>query len=181
MDEFRVGDRVRILDNGEAHHLQHYVPIGAVVEIKEVDDESVVVENPGKSDQFVSLASIELVERVVDPRDDDGAVYEPSPTGGVKGKKPGQLGAIDPESLLALARVAGGGTEKYDRYNFLKGYDWSLSFDAMQRHVLAFWAGEDLDPESGEQHMAHVAWHALALVAFAQRGIGTDDRFKGPE
>ena len=114
------------------------------------------------------------------------ATFTPSETGGVKGKKQPQLGAIDPQALLALARVAGRGNEQLvdrvgltpeeARYNYLRGFDWSLSFDAMQRHALAFWAGEDLDPDTGLPHMAHAAWHTLALVAFALRGIGRDDR-----
>ncbi len=99
-----------------------------------------------------------------------------SETGGQKGRKQAQLGAIDPGALIELAKVAGYGTEKYDRYNFLKGYDWSLSFDAMMRHALAFWSGEDLDPESGLPHTAHVGWHAMALTAFFLRHAGTDDR-----
>lgn len=99
-----------------------------------------------------------------------------SETGGQKDKKRAQLGALDPKALLTLAEVAGFGAEKYDRYNMLKGYDWSLCFDAMQRHLLAFWAGEDVDPESGLPHVAHAAWHALTLLAFQQRGVGTDDR-----
>lgn len=97
-------------------------------------------------------------------------------TGGQKGQKLAQLGAIDPNALLELARVAGFGAQKYERNNFLKGYAWSLSFDAMMRHALAFASGEDRDPESGMLHTAHAAWHALALTAFLQRAIGTDDR-----
>jgi dATP/dGTP diphosphohydrolase len=75
-----------------------------------------------------------------------------------------------------VSAVAGFGAEKYERYNFLRGYPWSWSFDALQRHLLAFWAGEDLDPESGQPHLAHAAWHALALTGFQRRAIGTDDR-----
>lgn len=101
-----------------------------------------------------------------------------SETGGTKGKKKAQLGAVEPGALLAVARVAGMGSDKYDRGNFLKGYDWSLSFDALQRHALAFWSGENIDPESGECHMAHVAWHALALTAFHGHELGTDDRWQ---
>lgn len=97
-------------------------------------------------------------------------------TGGQKGSKLAQLGALDPASLLVLGEVAGMGTVKYERYNFLRGYAWSLSFDAMMRHALAFWSGEDVDPESGMPHMAHVAWHGLTMVAFLLHGLGTDDR-----
>jgi hypothetical protein len=101
-------------------------------------------------------------------------------TGGQKGQKLAQLGALDPLSLLELAKVAGFGAQKYDRFNFLRGYSWSLSFDAFQRHALAFWNGEDRDPESGLPHMSHCAWHALTMLAFYLRGLGTDDRFKQP-
>lgn len=97
-------------------------------------------------------------------------------TGGQKGQKQAQLGAIDPLSLLRVAEVAGFGAAKYERMNFVRGYRWSLSYDALQRHMLAFWSGEDTDPESGLPHLAHAAWHALALLTFLERKRGTDDR-----
>lgn len=97
-------------------------------------------------------------------------------TGGMKGKKLTQVGALDPVALIQLARVAGMGADKYAAFNYLKGYDWSLSFNAMMRHALLFWAGEDRDPESGLPHMAHAAWMALSLVSFLERGAGHDDR-----
>lgn len=99
-----------------------------------------------------------------------------SNTGGSKGQKLAQLGALDPNALMEIAKVAGFGTQKYDRYNFLKGYDWSLSYDALQRHLHAFWSGIDKDEESGLPHLAHAGWHCLAMLAFMQRGAGTDDR-----
>ena len=108
----------------------------------------------------------------------DGEVRVTSSTGGAKGRKLQELGGIDPAALLTLAEVSGMGARKYDTWNYLKGYDWSLSFNAMQRHALAFWAGQDNDDESGLPHVAHAAWHCLALLAFLQRDIGTDDRFK---
>jgi hypothetical protein len=107
--------------------------------------------------------------------DNETRVTDPI-TGGQKGQKLAQLGAIDPNALLELAKVAGFGSQKYERNNFLKGFAWSLSFDAMMRHALAFQSGEDRDPESGLLHTAHLAWHALALTAFTQRELGTDDR-----
>lgn len=97
-------------------------------------------------------------------------------TGGQKGAKLTQLGALDPIALIQLSRVAGMGANKYAAHNFLKGYDWSLSFNAMMRHALLFWSGEDADPESGLPHMAHAAWMALCLVSFLERSVGTDDR-----
>lgn len=99
-------------------------------------------------------------------------------TGGEKGAKLAELGALDPQALLEVARVAGFGGRKYARLNFMKGFRYSLSFDAMQRHLLLFWAGEDRDEESGLHHLAHAAWHCLALLAFQIYGLGTDDRYR---
>ncbi len=98
-------------------------------------------------------------------------------TGGAKGSKLCELGAVDPLALVEVGKVAGFGGRKYERYNFAKGYRWSLSYDALQRHLMAFWSGEDTDAESGLHHVAHAAWHCLALLTFALRGRGTDDRF----
>jgi hypothetical protein len=104
--------------------------------------------------------------RVVDPE-----------TGGAKGSKLAQLGALDPAALLEVAKVAGFGGKKYDRFNYAKGYAWSLTYDALLRHLLAFLDGEEVDSESGLPHCAHAAWHCLALLTFSSRGLGTDDRF----
>lgn len=109
------------------------------------------------------------------PSSQEVRVTDPE-TGGQKGKKLAQLGAVSPKALMVLAEVAGFGGEKYERYNFMKGYNWSLSYDALQRHLHAFWSGEDIDPESGLHHLGHAAWHALALLTFVLSDLGTDDR-----
>lgn len=105
--------------------------------------------------------------RVTDPK-----------TGGQKGQKESQLGAIDPLALTELGKVAGFGAAKYERANFLKGYAWSLTLDALFRHLLALAAGEDRDPESGHLHASHAMWHCATLTSFTLRGLGTDDRLK---
>jgi hypothetical protein len=125
-----------------------------------------VIKVPRNPELFESIKSSYEV-RMVDPE-----------TGGMKGSKPVQLGWIDPLALERVGEVAGFGAEKYEKFNYLKGYDWSLSINALYRHFLRFLDGEDNDPESGLPHMAHAAWQCLALVSFAERGLGTDDRFK---
>ena len=99
-------------------------------------------------------------------------------TGAMKASKSCQLGFVDPLALEILGEVAGFGAVKYDKFNYLKGYDWTLSINALYRHFLKFQQGEDIDPESGLPHMAHAAWHALNLVSYPERGLGTDDRYK---
>lgn len=111
-------------------------------------------------------------------RDGDEVLVTDPNTGGQKGSKLAQLGALDPLSLIELAKLAGHGAAKYDRLNFARGYAYSLSYDALQRHALAWASGEDYDVGSGRHHMAAVAFHALVLVSFCLRGRGTDDRLR---
>ncbi len=99
-------------------------------------------------------------------------------TGGEKGQKDIRLHALPWEGLRELGKVYAFGEEKYADYNFRKGYLWSLSFDAMQRHLWEFWHGNDLDDESGLHHLAHATWHGFTLLLFAVTGKGTDDRPK---
>lgn len=110
-----------------------------------------------------------------------GEVRTVSATGGEKGSKLAQMSALDPNSLLIVAEVAGFGAQKYAKLNFMKGYDWSLSYDALQRHLHAFWSGQDIDDESGMSHLGHAAWHCLTLLSFIERGLGTDDRYTSTE
>ena len=104
-----------------------------------------------------------------------------STTGGEKGSKPARYDLLPAVPLEMLARLYGRGAEKYAPHNWSKGYDWSLSFAALQRHAWAFWSGEDTDPEMGLPHMTAVAFHAFALVHFAthDRYAAFDDRYRG--
>lgn len=97
-------------------------------------------------------------------------------TGGQKGQKLARLDLIPVYALVEEAKVHGMGAAKYAPYNWRKGYNWGLSYGAMQRHLQAFWNGEDLDPESGLPHLAHARWHTGVLLEFLHYGLGTDDR-----
>jgi|JI10StandDraft_1071094.scaffolds.fasta_scaffold74845_3 hypothetical protein len=107
-----------------------------------------------------------------------------SETGGAKGQKECELGDIDPKALWELGRIAGFGARKYTsdtedgRFNYMKGYNYTSSYNALQRHAMQFWMGEDIDEESNCYHLACVAWHALCLLTFRLRKLGTDDRPK---
>lgn len=41
----------------------------------------------------------------------------------------------------------------------------SKHFEAAQRHLTAWWLGEDNDPESGRSHLAHAACRILILLS----------------
>jgi len=97
-------------------------------------------------------------------------------TGGMKGSKGERFDLIPTDGLAALARVYGYGAGKYDDNNWRKGYAWSLSYAALQRHLNAFWSGDDMDYESGLPHLAHAAWHCLTLMTFMYDNPEKDDR-----
>lgn len=96
-------------------------------------------------------------------------------TGGEKGSKLARFSLLPFEFLWALAEHYGRGARKYDDRNWERGYKWSLSVDALMRHLAQWINGEDNDAETGSSHLIAVAWHACALFIFHLRGLGTDD------
>lgn len=95
---------------------------------------------------------------------------------GVKGVKLARHDLLPAWPLTKLAEVYGHGTMKYADRNWEMGYEWGKSYAAAMRHLLAWSAGEDNDPESGLPHLAHAAWHMFALMEFQRNGIGEDTR-----
>lgn len=110
-----------------------------------------------------------------------GEIRTTSSTGGQKGVKPAKYSLLPPEAMSAIAEHFGVGAQKYSDHQWRKGYEWSKSFDAMQRHAWAFWGGEDLDPETGTPHMAAVEFHAMVLLTFMSTHRDFDDRPKDTE
>lgn len=102
-----------------------------------------------------------------------------SSTGAQKGSKLARYDLIPALPLKMLAELYGKGSEKYAERNWEGGYDWSLSFAAMQRHSWQFWNGEDFDPEMMLPHLASVAWHAFALMEFMITHPEFDNRPNG--
>lgn len=88
-------------------------------------------------------------------------------TGGAKGSKPQQMELLPWGALLAISEVYHHGAKKYAPDNWRKGYDWSLSFGALMRHLALWYEGQDDDPEFGLSHLAHAGFHVLALLTFA--------------
>lgn len=111
---------------------------------------------------IVSLTGTET--RVVDPL-----------TGAEKGAKLARFSLIPPSFLWALAEHYGQGAKKYADKNWERGYKWSLSLDASQRHLNQWLLGEDNDEETGSSHLVAAAWHLIALFFFHKYGKGTDD------
>lgn len=101
-----------------------------------------------------------------------------SATGGEKGTKPERYDLIPIGALSQVAQLYGRGAAKYAAHNWRRGYEWSKSYAALQRHATQFWNGEDNDAEMDLPHMASVAFHALALLTFMEEQREFDDRYK---
>ena len=99
-----------------------------------------------------------------------------SSTGGEKGVKDARFDLLPPAPLHAVANHYGIGARKYEDRNWERGYEWSKSYGALQRHLNAFWSGEDIDEETGSPHLAAAAFHVLALMEFGRTHPEFDDR-----
>ena len=92
------------------------------------------------------------------------------------GKLP--LHLLSTEAMNQTAAVLAFGAEKYAAHNWRKGFVWSRPLSAAMRHITAFNAGEDKDPESGLSHLAHAACCIMFLLEFEKTHKELDDRYK---
>lgn len=84
---------------------------------------------------------------------------------------------IPHDALRQLVEIYTHGAKKYDDNNWRKGMKWGRIYGATQRHLTAFWEGEDIDPDSGLHHLAHAAWGCFALLNFIEEHKEFDDRW----
>ena len=74
-------------------------------------------------------------------------------------------------ALLAISRVLTIGAKKYapDNWKYVAGAE-KRYMDALWRHLLAYMEGEELDPETGESHMAHIGCNVMFLLWAIESG-----------
>lgn len=87
-----------------------------------------------------------------------------------------RMDLLPQDAVEALAQILTDGAVKYGQRNWERGMAWSRPYAALLRHLLAWWGGQDEDPESGHSHLWHVLTNAAFLVAYERRGVGEDDR-----
>jgi len=88
------------------------------------------------------------------------------------------LHLLSTEAMNQTAAVLKFGAQKYAEHNWRKGFAWSRPLAAAMRHITAFNAGEDKDPESGLSHLAHAACCIMFLLEFEKTHQHLDDRYK---
>ena len=102
-----------------------------------------------------------------------------------------RLELIPPELIFAVGDILTHGAEKYPRRNWEYGMSWGRVFGALMRHMWAWWGGQgpttksfvfaDTDDETAKSHLWHAACCIAFLIAYEERNIGEDDRWKGPQ
>jgi len=83
------------------------------------------------------------------------------------------------EPMMQIATVFGFGAKKYFANSYRQGETvvWSRTYGSIMRHMMAFWSGEDKDPESGLPHLAHAGTQLFILMEHAAHNQNKDDRF----
>lgn len=69
------------------------------------------------------------------------------------------------------------GASKYGRHNYrAAGVRSSVYYDATMRHLMAWWEGEDTDPDSGMSHITKAITSLVVLRDAMIQDMCTDDR-----
>jgi hypothetical protein len=122
----------------------------------------------------MSLPSLEIDEYVKHIADEHGLNLNPKD---VAGKAKPQLGLIPTGAQTAVARVMELGAKKYGPYNWRYIPIGHMAYlHALKRHLEDAINGIDIDPESGEPHLAHVAAGAMIVLDAASKGTLKEDR-----
>ena len=98
-----------------------------------------------------------------------------------KGKP--MMSLIRPEFSEGLAQALTYGYVKYDEkkgeiQNYLKedGFYYSTIYDSLQRHLGAWWSGENIDKESNIHHLYMATANLMFLATYEVSDKGKDDR-----
>lgn len=93
------------------------------------------------------------------------------------GKTKAPMELLPAHALIETACVHGLGASKYGRYNWRQNdVNASTYVSAIMRHLMMWQQGEDIDPESGRSHLAHIAAGCNILMDAKKHGRLIDDR-----
>lgn len=93
------------------------------------------------------------------------------------GIKKAPMSTVPAPFIAAVGIAMMEGALKYGRHNYRAvGVRSSVYYDALMRHMMAWWEGQDIDPESGMSHLVKAG--ACLAVLFDSLTIGNlnDDR-----
>lgn len=88
------------------------------------------------------------------------------------------LGLVPKSLIWAVGWILTFGAKKYGEHNWRKGLKWSRAYNALLRHLTAWWDGESIDAKSGRSHLWHAATELAFLIEYEESKTGEDDRWK---
>lgn len=95
------------------------------------------------------------------------------------GCKKAPLNLLPDVAVIYGAMAFAEGARKYGEYNWRrKRVRIGVYVEAMRRHLVAFNAGEDIDPDSGLPHEAKILACCAILLDARESGCLVDDRFE---
>lgn len=83
---------------------------------------------------------------------------------------------VPPHAMAQVVDVLTYGASKYADRNYEAGMEISRIFAATQRHLSAYWRGQDLDEESALPHIAHAITDLMILLEVERLHPEMDDR-----
>ena len=93
------------------------------------------------------------------------------------GMRKAPMSGLPAPVLMECGLVKLHGDLKYGAYNWREaGVRASVYYNAFFRHIEAWYEGEDLDPDSGEHHIAHAITGLMVLRDSQMFGNCVDDR-----
>ena len=95
----------------------------------------------------------------------------------VVGIRKAPLSTVPANVLVEIGVAMLEGSLKYGRHNYrTAGVRTSVYYDGTMRHLMAWWEGEDLDPDSGVSHVTKAIASVVVLRDAMLQGMATDDR-----
>lgn len=103
-------------------------------------------------------------------------IKQTNPKDGVGVAKVG-LSVLPAQVLLEMATALFEGDRKYGKSNYrVAGVRASIYYDAAMRHLMAWWEGQDIDPDSGISHVTKAIAGLTVLRDAMLNDMWNDDR-----
>lgn len=138
---------------------------GAIIEYEVAkDNDLLIMFESSEDEEHYAFTSVEIDTKPTNPKDACGVKKVP-------------LNGMPAPVLMECGLVKLHGDLKYGRYNWREaGVRYSVYYDACMRHLMAWWEGEDLDPDSGLPHLTHAMTGLAVLRDAIMQDMAEDDR-----
>ena len=117
------------------------------------------------------------LERRLDAEDSPPAGAKPSNPKDIVGIHKAPMSTVSAAVLAEVGVAMLEGAAKYGRHNYRAvGVRSSVYYDGTMRHLMDWWEGTDIDPDSGMHHITKAITSLIVLRDAMIQGMCTDDR-----